>query len=285
MEINIIRYIQSFSNYFFDQFFQHITMLAEDYFFIIFIPLFLWCIDKKIGYRLGIATLISSFINTSLKEIFHISRPVGQTGIRSLRLETANGYSFPSGHSQSASSFWSSLMFYYNKTWFYFLAGLIIFLIGFSRIYLGVHYPSDVIVGIILGIIITLLTNKVIDYYEKTYDFKPLLFIIFLIFINMFFIPVSLAYKTSGVIIGLLSGLIIESKYIKFQVTAKLWQQFIKYFLGISILFFIKTLLKEFLPPNPINVFLTYLCIALWVSIGAPYFFKLFIKYFFKKAP
>lgn len=97
--------------------------------------------------------ILSSLLNVGFKYIFHRDRP------DILRLIDISGYSFPSGHSMAAMSFYGFLIYLccknYNTRWKYLiislLASLIMF-IGLSRVYLGVHYASDVLGGFFLGI-------------------------------------------------------------------------------------------------------------------------------------
>ena len=139
--MEIIYFIQSFSNPFLDRFFQMITMLGEDLFFIIVVGIVFWTVSKRFAYQMAFVYLGSGLLNWLIKEIFKVPRIIGQEGVRSLRVETAGGYSFPSGHTQTSASFWTLLMTRYRKIWFYILAVIIMILIGVSRLYLGVSPP------------------------------------------------------------------------------------------------------------------------------------------------
>ena len=115
--IEIIVFVQSVSNPFLDSFFQLITMIGEDTFFIIMVALVYWCINKDFGYKMGFAYLTSGVLNTVIKEILRVPRPIGHPRVRSLRVETAGGYSFPSGHTQQTTVFWCSWMLRFSKRW------------------------------------------------------------------------------------------------------------------------------------------------------------------------
>ena len=111
MELALIQLIQQFPHQIGDVLFQIITMAGEEtVVFLVFLSVyFLW--DKTKGEQLAFVVCTSLLVNVTLKELFQFPRPIGEPGIRSLRLVTARGYSFPSGHSQSASGL------------FFFLAG------------------------------------------------------------------------------------------------------------------------------------------------------------------
>jgi undecaprenyl-diphosphatase len=114
-----------------------------------------WKNEKYSFYSKMIAVnwLFTAFLNGLFKIIFHRDRP------NILRLITESGYSFPSGHSMISISFYGFIIYlcfkYCKKPWNYLVASILsilIFLIGVSRIYLGVHYASDVIAGFSAGL-------------------------------------------------------------------------------------------------------------------------------------
>jgi len=95
--MGIILFLQQFASPFLDGFFQLVTMLGEEYFYIFLTAFIFWCVDKRYGYKLSFAFLFSGVLNGATKSIVNASRPIGVEGIRSLRVETATGTSFPSG--------------------------------------------------------------------------------------------------------------------------------------------------------------------------------------------
>ena len=150
-ELDIIRIIQSIHNPFLDNFFQLITMLGESFTIMIIVLGIYWCIDKTSGEYIGYSFFTSGMLNNSIKNIVKAKRPIGEEGIRSLRVQTATGYSFPSGHTQGAASTYGALYLLLKKSRYAFVFMIIIFLVGLSRLYLGVHYPKDVLGGMIFG--------------------------------------------------------------------------------------------------------------------------------------
>lgn len=147
MELEILRNIQSIANPFLDILFQLITICGEQMVLVLIISIIYWVKDKKFGEYIAYAVLTSVLVNCVVKDIFKFKRPIGEEGIRTLREKTATGYSFPSGHTQGAGSFYGAMAIYIKKKVMYIIAIIMIILIGFSRLYLGVHYPKDVIVG------------------------------------------------------------------------------------------------------------------------------------------
>ena len=116
-ELNIIRAIQSIANPFLDGLFQFITMFGEEAILIPLIAVIYWAFNKRMGEFIAYASLTSVLVNGAIKDIFKAKRPIGEPGIRSLRVETATGYSFPSGHTQGTASFWSAIAIYLKKNY------------------------------------------------------------------------------------------------------------------------------------------------------------------------
>lgn len=128
-------------------------------------------------WRLSLQAMIvlaSAFlINVGIKHLISRPRPIEE-----LRLVIAHSYSFPSGHSMSAIAFYGFIIYLtYKYVPNVFLKGFIILIqvllilaIGLSRVYLGVHYPTDVLAGYIAGLfwlIICIVVFKIVNFYRK----------------------------------------------------------------------------------------------------------------------
>lgn len=286
----IIRFIQSFANAYLDKFFILATIMGEETFFMAVAVLIYWCIDKNFGYRLGFAYVSNGVINSGIKDIFQTARPIGQPGVRSLRLETAGGYSFPSGHSQSAASFWTSMMIKVKRRWMYILGSIMIFLVALSRLYLGVHWPLDVVVGAAVGILWVFVSNSMFNYAEKTGRKSIFLLFIIPMLVLLFVFQYNDYYKAAGTTLAFYVGYLIEPKYIKYEVKASIPVQIIKFVFGLGILIAIEVFLKSlFLSilgisgasliaegnvPVMICDFIRYFLMGAWVTLLAPFIFK-----------
>ncbi|WP_195517201.1 MULTISPECIES: phosphatase PAP2 family protein [Clostridia] len=274
MELEILRHIQSIANPFFDFLFQLITICGEQIVLISIISIIYWALDKKFGEYIAYSVLTSVLLNNAIKDIFKMKRPIGEEGIRTLREQTATGYSFPSGHTQSASSFYGSMAIYLKNRVMYIIATVMIILIGFSRLYLGVHYPKDVIVGGILGVLTSLICYKLYNRVEN----KMLLYVVtFAIFIPALTFAHSADFiKGMGTYLGFIIGIYIEKRYVNFSTEGNTGNKIIRVLLGIVILLVLQLGLKVILPSGTIFSFIRYALISL-IGIGVyPMIFKKF---------
>lgn len=272
--MNIILAIQKFHNPFLDNFFIFITMLGEEVFGIILFLLIFWCIDKALGHKIMFAFFTSLCLNNSIKDIFMAERPIGKPGIRSLRVDTATGYSFPSGHTQGVTTLLGTIATHMKKRWFTLLSIVIVTLVAISRLYLGVHWPRDVIFGIIFGIISIVFSNYL--YKISVEKHNPYIFLILLIPFSiglLFFKSDDYLKVVSGFLGGYL-GYLLELKYINFQIASSFKNGILRLLLGLIVVAVIKFGLKAILPIGSFNNFIRYFLLTLWITAGAPYIFK-----------
>jgi membrane-associated phospholipid phosphatase len=121
-----------------------ITSLGTESIYLFLIPTIYWCIDAGVGMRFGLIIILNDSLNFFFKYLFHGPRPYWlDTHVHAFSPETSFG--IPSGHSQTSSGAWLFMAASYRKSWFTFLALIIIVLIGFSRVFLGSHFISDVL--------------------------------------------------------------------------------------------------------------------------------------------
>lgn len=173
--IEVIRTVQNFSSPFLNEIMKIFTD-ASTYGFVVFIiGLYLWCIDYKKGLHLAYAAAFTSGLNGGIKRILKIPRPF--THAPEIMLKSIGGFSTPSGHSSISAFIYPAVLFYKpfreklskdaqlarpqkngTASGKLKIAAAIILplLVGFSRVYLGVHYPTDVLLGWGLGAFIFL---------------------------------------------------------------------------------------------------------------------------------
>ncbi|MFX1536691.1 MAG: phosphatase PAP2 family protein [Promethearchaeota archaeon] len=150
--INI--FLQSFSPIL-DLFFQIITLLGDELFIIFLLVVVFWAIEKRMGFLLAIVLMFSQTLNWFLKSLFALPRPYVEFPSQVKLIGPPEpSFAFPSGHSQSTATIWSFLTGWLKNKWLALLTIILIILVPLSRIYLGVHYLSDVVGGVFFGLII-----------------------------------------------------------------------------------------------------------------------------------
>ena len=127
--------------------------LGTERFYMLVMPLFFWCVDVGLGLRLAALLLWGNAVNFYLKLTFHLPRPFWVSEqVRALAIETSFG--MPSGHAQNAASLWGCAAVSVKQAWLRWCLAFFVFMIGLSRIYLGVHFIGDVLVGWLVGAVL-----------------------------------------------------------------------------------------------------------------------------------
>ena len=223
-------------------FFNMITHLGGSTIAIVFVAVMYWCIDKRVGVHIGFSVAIGGIFNQLLKNILCINRPwVKDAGIRPdpSAIKGATGYSFPSGHSQNAMSVYGTIASSSRHRGISILFWSVALLIGFSRNFLGVHTPQDVIAGLCIGFVSIYASGKVLSWAEASEgrDFVLALIMtavtsVFLIFVSLKSYPavtsggellvdpvemIEDCYKIGGVLIGIAIGWILERRTVDFS--------------------------------------------------------------------
>ena len=247
----------------FDEIFNGISKLAVDIMpylpFIVF-----WCVSKKWGYRYLMTQGIGELVNGIIKLTVCAYRP----WIRSDLIEpagdskvAATGYSFPSGHAMGATSIYGTTAVWQwkKRRWLAILCGIMIALTCFSRNYLGVHTPQDVIVGFSLAVVTILLVGaaqKKIDGDDRILDILSVIGVIVVIATLIYILckPYPMDYvdgvllvdpqdmmndtfKACGAFLGLLAGSYVERHYIHYEIPTGAKNLPILAFVGFIIAF------------------------------------------------
>ncbi len=138
------------------------SFLGRVEFYLLIIPIIYWMVDKHIGYRLLLVLLTTEAFTSTLKLLFHQPRPYWLGKVLGLGAETS--YGMPSSHASNSFAVWGYLAYRLNKKWLWILIGVAVFLIGLSRLYLGVHFLHDVLFGWLLGFLVLWVFIKMEDW-------------------------------------------------------------------------------------------------------------------------
>lgn len=260
--MDMLRAIAEIRNPVFDVFFSVITKLGEETFFLAAAIFFFWCVNKRQGYFVLLTGLFGTVLNQGAKLIFRIPRPwvidptfevVGDAKV------AATGYSFPSGHTQNAAGTLGAVAAYKPKWKKVLICIIVILLVGFSRMYLGVHTLLDVGVSLIFAAALVLLLRPVFEDDAKFDKYMPwisvggvVLAVALLVYVLLISGDETLdphnyesGLKNACTLLGCTLGLIptyaIDRKYTKFETSARWYAQLIKVAIGLGVVLAIKS--------------------------------------------
>jgi len=250
-EVDFIVWLQTTANGFTTLLATIFTLCGEEYFLILLLGLIYWSVNKDLGRKLSIALSGSMLWGTLIKGIVLRIRPyMANDSIKCLRAPNSNGdlysakaqgFSFPSLHSSMSAATYGTLALNIRKKITIIIAIAAPFLIGLSRPFLGVHYPTDVLAGWALGVICVFLYGAI----EKKFGYKITFLIILIVGISGFFYCSDTEFYTGyGITLGLLLGFIFEEKVVNFEHCRKWWSYIVRPVIGILIFLLLSSLLK-----------------------------------------
>lgn len=303
--MSFLENISKFRNPLLTDFFLLITRFGEEYAFLIVTVVFLWCINKKCGYCILFTGILGQILNNFLKLNFKVERPwVANPNFEPVKeaISSAGGYSFPSGHTKIAVTTYGPIAntFRKNKTVFT-LFWLLIFLISFSRLYLGVHYLSDVLFSLVLGIALVILSDKIFRKHSSFGAWRLILFLTtffyaiyafkYVMFDNSTsfdFFAVEFSSKFLGAVSAFCISWYFDEKIINYSTKGPFLFQVFKIVIGVvGIVFFrysIKILFEKIGVDAIIGDCIRYFIMVLFAGTLWPYVFnKIYLEKYCKK--
>jgi membrane-associated phospholipid phosphatase len=298
--IDLIQWIQGIQNPPLTGFVKFITLLGTEYFYVPVILLIFWCINEKKGASLGFIIILSAFINGFFKDLLKQPRPFSLEPSVGLAFEPS--YGIPSGHAQLSLCFLLFLAFWLGDSRFgrrparviRLGAVLLILLIAFTRLYLGVHFPTDILAGWVLGALTLGLwfifrTGATALLNAGKLRAKMLTTAAIAFGMNAFS---PTGPSLGGIFLGFGAGYALALEYVPFNAAPGpfLGARCLRYALGIAGCFLIYRALGLVLPGGDsvfsalpfwgaaspyydLGRFIRYGLLGLWVSAGAPWLF------------
>ncbi len=289
-------------------FFKFITDFGREEFYLAIFPLIYWCVDKNLGKHLGYVFLLTVTSNDMLKHFFRSPRTFWLD--KQVALIDESGYGIPSGHTQFATVLYFFLAAWLKRGWVWILAILIVILMGLSRIYLGVHFVHDVVIGFLVGIVILLayfvwkqryatgIAKRILGQRMLFVMAVPIMVAIVYIVVMLLlgapnmdvpwaeFIPdaetgsIRGVARSIGLLVGFGIGIVMEPSRIRFNAKGAIWKRVVRYALGMVITVAIWAGLDMVFPEDPMWLglplrILRYTLTLLWVSYYGPAVFVL----------
>ena len=290
---------------------EFLTFLGNENFFFLVLPLIYWSVDTGLGLRVAFILSTSNYINALVKLLFLAPRPYWvSTQVDPLSVESTFG--IPSGHAQNSMAIWGIIAAGMHRRWVWVAAFALAFLIGFSRLYLGMHFVHDVVLGWLIGLLLLFvfirfwdpvaawLKQKTVSQ-QVTIAFTISLLmiatgILFIVPLNAYVFPaewtdnalragpvpdpVSIEgiFTSAGSLFGLAAGAAWIAARGGFQASGPLEKRALRYvvgLLGIMILWFG---LGQIFPDGETVLalllrYLRYSLVGFWVTGGAPWLF------------
>ena len=288
------------------------SFLGSEDFFLFVLPLVYWSIDAGLGIRIGMILLVSNGLNDLFKIAMQGPRPYWVSE-KVVGMASETSFGVPSGHSQIAAGVWGTMAAYLRRPWAWVLAILVIVLIGLSRMYLGVHFPHDVLLGWTLGFLtlwafvawwepVANRLKKMTLGGQVATAFGVSLVMILLVALEVYLLrgwetpsdwldlstrwggeppdPLSLQgiFTAAGTLFGLGTGVAWLAARGGYQASGPVWKRALRYvvgFVGIAVFYFG---LKIVFPDGDTLVplvfrYIRYTLVGLWLAAGAPWVF------------
>lgn len=283
-----------------DSFMLAITYFGDEIAFLVTALIIFWCIDKRKGYFILSVGFVGTLANQFMKLWFRIPRPwvldENFTILEQAR-EAASGYSFPSGHTQSAVGTFGGLAAVTKNRAVRWICIAIAVLVPFSRMYIGVHTPLDVLVAAGMALLLIFVMRPLVlgnngKYIPILLGIMTVLAVAFLCFVEFYPFPADIdthnlesglknAYTLLGTLLGFLIVYTVDEKWLHFPVKAVWWAQILKVLMGLGLVLAVKSGMK-----TPLNALFgesvgrvaRYFLIVIVAGILWPLSFKWFAK-------
>jgi membrane-associated phospholipid phosphatase len=264
-ELKIIEWLRNVATPVTDAIFEFITMLAEQSILIVILVAIYFFHSKKLGQKFAFTIFLSMLLNNALKGLVNRVRPFNHelATFEPARIETATGASFPSGHTQNATTSFTLFSSLFASKWVKWVAGVFIGLVALSRLVLGVHYPTDVLAAVLLGLgsvwIGTYLHSRYETDFEKQIVLYGLVAIFFLPFVFIFWrsayeeiVIYKDFYSAYAFFLGYILAVYFEKKLVDFDCSQSIKIRLIRSILAVVIVFILQFGLKMIFPSDSV---------------------------------
>ncbi len=242
---------------------SNLSALGEQMALVAIMGFLYWGLNKEFGKYVGVNIVMVNIWNPMIKNVVLRLRPyfVKEYNVKLLRLidksadpmdVAAQGYSFPSGHSAGAVTVYGSMAYHEkNRRWLWIVAGVLSFLVGFSRVYVGAHFPTDVFCGWILGALIIVIISWMRKIIKKSWMLTVVLVLTTLP--GFFFCKSNDDYTSMGMLIGFVLAEPFEQKFVNFENTSNILRCILRTIGGGIVYFGLNTVLKLPFPKDVLN--------------------------------
>lgn len=274
MELEILHAIQSVANPALDDFFTALSVIGEPILAALILSAVYWVWNKEQGEYFLFAVLCGLCVNGLVKNLVNAPRPIGQEGVRTLYAKTATGSSFPSGHTQNAATLCGAAAWRQRSRGTALLLLVPPVLIGLSRLYLGVHWPRDVLASLVLGLLVSAGAYAVFRALDERG--RELAAIVLAL---AFLVPAILwgdgdFVKGYGMLAGFAAGVPLEHRLVRFSTEGTPRRKALRWALGLAVLGVVKLAGDLLLPQALLFDGISYGAVAFAMTFLCPLLFK-----------
>lgn len=248
------------------------------------LPIIYWVADRRFARYFTTLFLGQMWLNVCFKGMVNTRRPPQAGWLADV--DTGGNFGFPSGHAQGSAAAFTALGRRIRRRWFTALAVLGMFLVGVSRLYLGVHWPQDVLggwaIGLALAYGLAALWPALAAGVERI-PFGPRLGLALVTPALMLWLwqvtpviaraGITDQYPALGALAGIWFGTLLEERHVGFDPAGSLLWQAAKCVAGIVLVLAVRYGLKPLLPAGDWFIFLRYVAVGVTVSLLAPWLF------------
>jgi len=282
--IRVIQWLQQFSPTL-DAPFKALTFLGNEEFILLFLPFVYWCLDRRTGARLTALYLLSAYFNTAAKALVDQPRPFEYAPGQVLQLDDPGGGGLPSGHTQNIVVAWGYLASQFRRAWLWVLAAALMVLVPLSRLYLGVHFPQDLLGGYLLGALLLALFLWLDPLFEPWLERKGLAWQLALAIgvplLLVLLLPTEdTSVTATAALLGMGVGFVLERRWVGFDSGGAWWKRALRFLAGgvvfVSLYAGLKVAFAALDPSEAMALvlrFVRYAILGLFGGLGAPWAF------------
>jgi len=266
--------VQSIAAPWLDTVMTAVTDLGSEEAYIALMVVTYLAVDARAGRAIGITLMLSFMLNQYAKGWFDTPRPfvLDPEVVRTERaLAGATGAGFPSGHAQSSLTFWGLAAALARRPWFTALALVVVALVAFSRVYLGVHVPLDIVGGLVLGGAMVALAVAAV----RSDMTLPTWMLLLLGVAAPFALHLLAPTPESDLLMGAMAALVVGPMLVPHRTDGPLWGRLGVALIGLLLAFTVLVASSQLLPEevkrDPVGGFLRYFVLAASVTMIAPF--------------
>jgi hypothetical protein len=276
--LDVVRWFQGIASPSLTAAMSAITFIGSQWFLIGALMVIYWCVDSRRGIRMALLVSVSAAVNAVLK--IGIAQPRPYDFDRSVGLASEETFGFPSGHSQNSAVFFGSAIPLFTKGLGWALAIGAPLVVGLTRIYLGVHFPTDVLAGWVLGALFVVIERVFGDRIEEALKgTRESIKLALAAAITLGMNAVGLDdMAISGSFFGLAAALVYAPRIAPFSAGGSILKRMTRLAVGTASIVMVYFLPKLVLSPiaggSPELIrFIRYALLGAWGALGAPWLF------------